>query len=209
MSKLNSIKEKKFKQPKIWLEEVSFDFEDEGLGPHIHYVTNAASMRDDPLLLKSKEELTDTEKEILKKINKKPTKKETKMNEVITEDLKKEMETKNEELQKRLDDALKLLKEQQKVAAEAEAEKKLMKVQKSIEDFEVDAEVADILVKLDDADQTIITKAFADLKAFEIEKEVPKEENELQKKLSKEEGAEGEGGVVEKSINERISAYRK
>ena len=208
MSKLNSIKEKNFKQPKVWLENITFDFEaDEKspLGPHIHYAIKAASMRDEPLLLKSLDNLNEEEKNILEVINKDINK--TKENE-MDETLRKEMEEKNDELQKKLDETLGLLKAQKDAAEKAEAEKEFMRVEKSLESFQLDTpkEVAAVLVKLDDSDRDIITKAFDVLKKFEV---APKEETELQKKLSKEVGAEGDAEVIEKSINERIAAYRK
>lgn len=205
-NKLDGIKDKKEKgKVKVYLEDVDITAIAMTSG------TGACSQMNDPYILKSKDlDLTEDQIEILKKIGEYDKLTKQKKEDKMDEDLKKEMETKNDELQKKLDDALELLKAQQEAAAKAEAEKELLKVEKSLDDFEIENkdEVSTVLVKMEEADREIIVKALFEMKAFEIEKKIPEEENELKKKLSKEEGADGDAEVIEKDINERISAYR-
>lgn len=201
MNRLNTIKNKKFKKPDVWLENVNFDFEkseDNPLGAHLHYVTNAASLRDDPLLLKSLDELSEDEINILDKINKKQ--KEEIMDEKVQKELEDQKKT-NEDLQKKLDEAMKILED-------TKIEKTKIEVEKSLDgiSFEEDIkkEISTVMVKLEKEDREIIVKAFSDLeKKIKVE-----EENPLQKELSKEAGVTGEE-PVEKSLNDRIAEYRK
>ena len=201
MNKLNTIKNKKFKKPGVWLENVHFDFdksEDNPLGAHIHYVTNAASLRDDPLLLKSLDELSEDEIKILDEINKKQ--KEEIMDEKVIKELEDQKKT-NEDLQKKLDEAMQILED-------TRIEKTKIEVEKSLDGIsfegEIKKEISAVMVKLEKEDREIIVKAFTDLEGkIKVE-----EENTLQKELSQEVGATGEE-PVEKSLNDRISAYRK
>ena len=208
MNKLNTIKNKKFKKPGVWLENVHFDFdksEDNPLGAHIHYVTNAASLRDDPLLLKSLDELSEDEIKILDEINKKQ--KEEIMDEKVVKELEDQKKI-NEDLQKKLDDAIKVLEE-------SKIEKAKLVVEKSLEGIPFEEailkEISPILVGIEDEKREIIVKAFASLntKIVELEGKVEKEDdNSIAKKLEKEAGVTGEE-PVEKSLNDRIAEYRK
>jgi len=184
-------------EKKTLLKNVNFDFEaseDKPLGAHIHYTLGAASLMDEPLLLKSKDKLTDDEAEILEKVNKKLTNVEE---ETMEEDVKKGYEDKISDLEKKLEKLDTIEKELKKT-----------NVEKSITDFpfeeDLNKEILDVMVDFDEKIIETITKAFTFLKAFEVEKE----ENELQKQLAGEAGAAGEGKVVEKSLSDQIKDAR-
>lgn len=183
------------KKPKVWLEEVNFDFdksEENPLGPHIHVVTQAASSHDEPLLLKSKDKLTEDEAKILEKVNK--NKKET----IMEENVKKGYEDKISDLEKKLERL-----------NEIEKELKKSNVEKSIKDFpfgdDLNKEILEVMIDFDEKTIETISKAFTFLKDFKEEVQ----ENEIQKQLQEEAGADGEAKVVVKSLNEQIAAARK
>ncbi len=200
MSKLSKLKSKKeFKEPKVWLEGVNFDFEkseDSPLGGHLHYVTQAASLRDEPLLLKAKDkDLTEDETKILKDLN--------------TQKKDKDMDDKVlKELNDKIDTLVTANENAEKENIELKKQLKIDNIKKDIKDFALENEDEIIKALEDVEDMTEILKAFTFLKDFEVEKEEV-EENELQKQLKDEAGKDGEADVVEKSFNEQIKDARK
>lgn len=194
-SKLDKIKDTGIK---VFLKDVTFDFEKSKkspLGPHIHYTTGAASLMDEAFLFKANDsESSQEEKEILKAL----LKKEDVMDEQIVKDLEAKT-AENADLKKQLDDIQKTL--------------AVDKVEKSLADFEIDAEltteVAGVLVGMDEDTQAVIIKAFTTLQAFETVKEEVVVETELQKSLATEAGADGEGEVVVKTLVQKIDDARK
>lgn len=182
-------------EKKTLLKNVHFDFEKDDkskLGPHVHYTLGAASKMDEPLLLKSQnKELSDEEKEILKKVT-------TKKEEDMGEDVTKEYTDKIADLEKKLEKF-----------EEIEKELKKTNVEKSLSDFDFEEdlskELINALVDLDEGVVDTITKGFSAMKDFKEEIE----ENPIQKELSKEVGAEGDAEVVEKSLSEQIKESRE
>lgn len=180
---------------KTLLKDVHFDFdasEDNPLGCHIHYTTGAASLMDDAFLFKAKEgELSEEEINILNNVNKKQ---KTEEGEVMDEKVVKALEDENKSLKVKLEEIEKALKSE--------------KVEKSLSCFPLEDEMTENVTKamLDMSDdvQKIIVKAFGFLRDFKEEVE----ENDLQKSLQEEAGADGDAEVVEKSLNERIMEAR-
>lgn len=180
---------------KTLLKNVNFDFEasdDRPLGAHIHYTLGAASLMDEPLLLKSKDKLTEDEAKILEKVNK--NKKET----IMEKDVKKGYEDKISDLEKKLERL-----------SEIEKELKKSNVEKSIKDLpfedDLNKEILEAMIDFDEKTIETISKAFTFLKDFKEEVQ----ENEIQKQLQEEAGADGEAKVVVKSLSEQIADARK
>lgn len=193
---------------KTFLKNVNFDFEKNEknkLGPHIHYTLGAASLMDDPLLLKKREEeISDEEQTILDNISKKTT--NQKKDKPMDENVVKELKASNDALQKKLEETVAKME-----ASEAKAERieKKLVIEKSLNDFPFDSEllceVSESIVDLDEKTVETIIKAFSAMNDFKE----PEEENELQKQLSDEAGATGDGDVIEKSLSEQIMEARK
>lgn len=213
-NKLEEIKEKDKvkKRVKVYLEDVDISAIAMTSG------AGACSQMNDPYILKSKDlDLTEEQIEILKKIGEYDKlielnkEKEDVMPEENKIDKEKVLAKQNEELQKKLDEALELMKAQKEEVQKAKAEKELLKVEKSIESFGLEEDVmksvSEIMVSLEEDKRDVLVKAFTFLKEFEVKKET-EEENELQKKLSQEQGADGDATIVEKSFNEQVNAYR-
>ena len=174
----------------IKLTKVHFDFdksEDDELGPHIHYTTGAASKMDEAFLFKSNDnELTDTEKDILKKINKK--------DEDMDESILKEMQ---DEIKNLKEDNVKLQKQL-----------KIETISKEITEFEfsedIITDINKVLADMDDDSKAIVLKAFSFLK-----KNVDVD-NTLQKQLIEEVGSDAKvDEAVSKSIIDKIKENRK
>ena len=202
MNKLDEIKTKVKKKPSVYLEDVDISAIAMTSG------AGACSQMNDPYILKSKDfDLTEDQIEILKEIgeydnvmeNIKKQKEEI-MDEKVIKELEDQKKT-NEDLQKKLDEAMQILED-------TRIEKTKIEVEKSLDGIsfegEIKKEISAVMVKLEKEDREIIVKAFTDLEGkIKVE-----EENTLQKELSQEVGATGEE-PVEKSLNDRISAYRK
>lgn len=188
---------------KTELTDVTFEFEaDENnpLGCHIHYTLGAASQHDDPLLLKSKQEITKEEQDILDNINKGDSKDEPEIKKEIDMD-----EQVLKDLNAKIDSLVKANEKAEKENEELKKQLKLDGIQKDIEGFglENQDEVVKTLELLEDTSE--ILKAFTFLK--EWKEEVIEDENPLDD-LKKEAGFDGEAEVVEKSLNERIQEAR-
>lgn len=180
---------------KTLLKNVHFDFDasdDNPLGCHIHYTTGAASLMDEAFLFKAKEnELSEEENNILNTVNKKQQTKD----EIMDEKVVKALEDENKSLKEQLDEIKKALKSE--------------KIEKSLSDFpfkdEMISDVTKAMLDMSDEIQKTIVKAFGFLKDFKEEIE----ENDLQKSLQEEAGADGNAEVVEKSLIEKIKEARK
>ena len=192
MNKLDMIKSED--RINTFLTDVHFNFEaseKSPLGPHIHMVTNAASRMDEAFLFKSQDvELTEREKEILKGITPKTNKEE-----IMDEAVAKALEAENADLKTKLEDIQKALKSE--------------KISKSLDGFSFEADivtgVTGAMLGMDEDVQETIIKAFTFLKELVVEIE----ETELQKELSSDAGADGDGEVVEKSLNQKIADARE
>ena len=209
MNKLDEIKTKVKKKPSVYLEDVDISAIAMTSG------AGACSQMNDPYILKSKDfDLTEDQIEILKEIGEYDNVMENikkQKEEIMDEKVVKELEDQkkiNEDLQKKLDDAIKVLEE-------SKIEKAKLVVEKSLEGIPFEEailkEISPILVGIEDEKREIIVKAFASLntKIVELEGKVEKEDdNSIAKKLEKEAGVTGEE-PVEKSLNDRIAEYRK
>lgn len=201
MSKLDEIKGKKKVR---LLKDVHFDFE----GAELSYTLGAASLKDEPYLLKKKDEaLSEEEEKLLKELNESSNEgvipsEETgdNPNNNVEKGNKKPMTTENVDLQKQLDD----LKHELEVS---KAVNKLIKY--SFED-EVQKALADAIATLGDKQEAVFNaldvlvekaKTQADEAVNKAKEQESKEENALQKALQEEAGHSEEVEVEKQDKN--------
>ena len=203
MSDFDKLKTKKVDKPKVWLEGVNFDFEksEDSLGPHIHYVKHAASLMDDPLILKSK----DISKNIIESVIDKSTKTDNnksmeKGEKTMAVDEKTEEKDVNKTVS--MEEFLALKKQVETTDKENRVliSKGLIKDYKFSEDVETHTEiekgVSEILAGLETEPRELLVKAFdaviANLKTEDVKKAKDKnvEGNPLRKALETEVGSE-------------------
>lgn len=193
-----SIKSIQTKKKVRYLFDVNFDGDD----AHIAYTDGAASLKDEPYLLKQQNlELTEEQKLLLKELN--PSSEAT-AGEELTQEKGNEDTMSVENLQKQLD-------AQEAVTKALLQELAVERTSKATDKYAFDAEVGESVVKtlaaLDDASRKVMLSAF-DVLVGRTEAAVTKalgdvkatEENPLKKALDKEEGHSEKTVVVEETL---------
>jgi hypothetical protein len=219
MSKLDTISQNP--EAKRVLKGINFDF----TGAHIAYTSEeqggAASLLNDPILLKAKDStvtLTEAQKEIISKLGEESTPLDKKLSEGVEVSSSSSSEVSNGEENINVNKENEVTMADDKLATEVAELRKELAVQKAVNSLtdysfekELTTSVAAALASLETADQEAVLKAFDALEArTEVEvtkakEAAPEEVNELAKALGDEAGIEGEAEVeVVKTLAERI-----